>query len=228
MRSAPDRLARNPIFAVPVVGELGRGWAVTGMVTNFFTLADPVNRYTTRVSVRRIRRIRRRVSSADLVTCLTLAAVIASLTLSRSISASALVSIATHQHIFNIYFGMGYSFRVDDRIDAGVCFFAMRQRCSNKSSGCHRALAVSTAPNKSIATESPAAIIVPSSRRIIGWLISFIGLRRPNSKTLRRYACPYRGWWPRPSGLARWETESRGRRAVANMRTKRQPRPSGT
>jgi hypothetical protein len=46
MRSAPDRPARNPIFAVPVVGELGRGWAITGMVTNFFTLADPVNRYT--------------------------------------------------------------------------------------------------------------------------------------------------------------------------------------
>jgi Putative MetA-pathway of phenol degradation len=36
----------QPYLQFPWSVELGRGWAITGMVTNFFTPADPVNRYT--------------------------------------------------------------------------------------------------------------------------------------------------------------------------------------
>jgi hypothetical protein len=36
----------QPYLQFPWSVELGGGWAVTGMVTNFFTPADPVNRYT--------------------------------------------------------------------------------------------------------------------------------------------------------------------------------------
>jgi len=36
----------QPYLQFPWSVELGDGWAITGMVTNFFTPADPVNRYT--------------------------------------------------------------------------------------------------------------------------------------------------------------------------------------
>jgi hypothetical protein len=36
----------QPYLQFPWSVELGRGWAITGMVTNFFVPADPVNRYT--------------------------------------------------------------------------------------------------------------------------------------------------------------------------------------
>jgi hypothetical protein len=36
----------QPYVQFPWSVELGRGWAITGMVTNFFTPANPVNRYT--------------------------------------------------------------------------------------------------------------------------------------------------------------------------------------
>jgi len=36
----------RPYLQFPWSVELGRGWAVTGMVTNFFAPDDPVNRYT--------------------------------------------------------------------------------------------------------------------------------------------------------------------------------------
>jgi hypothetical protein len=36
----------QPYLQFPWSAELGRGWAITGMVTNFFTPANPVNRYT--------------------------------------------------------------------------------------------------------------------------------------------------------------------------------------
>jgi hypothetical protein len=36
----------QPYLQFPWSIELGSGWAITGMVTNFFVPADPVNRYT--------------------------------------------------------------------------------------------------------------------------------------------------------------------------------------
>jgi hypothetical protein len=41
----------QPYLQFPWSVELGSGWAITGMVTNFFTPADPVNRYTNQSTV---------------------------------------------------------------------------------------------------------------------------------------------------------------------------------
>jgi hypothetical protein len=40
----------QPYLQFPWSVELGHGWAITGMVTNFFVPADPVNRHTNQSS----------------------------------------------------------------------------------------------------------------------------------------------------------------------------------